>query len=750
MKQHLLIICLLFSYTALHSKTVFVKDVTALQVANKEAQPGDTIVLQNGEWNNVTIKLDCNGTKEKPILFKAQHNGKVILTGFSKLYIGGNYIIVSGLFFTNGYAGEDAVINFRTNKRQLANNCRVTNCVINDFNNAKRTDENYWVAFYGKNNRLDNSSFINKKNIGVLLAVILDDDRSRENFHSIDHNYFGVRVPLASNGGEIIRVGVSEHCQYNSNTFIEDNFFEHCDGETEIVSIKSCKNCIRNNVFKECQGSVVLRHGDFNNVENNIFLGNGKEGTGGVRIINKGQYVINNYFYKCKGVGFRSPLAIMNGIVNSPAHRYVAVTDAIIANNSFYDCSPISFCIGSDSERTVVPKNVQIFNNIFYNKKETQLYKAFDSIDGIGFKNNYATLNIAQQLPAGIIKQNISLQKFDMEGFPVVQAIAEITDSLKQAFSNREIDHASNKIGYSNLAQLKKVVFNTQTEAGAKWYINAAIKEKATVKINCKTASEIRTVLQSSKNSEIILTGSEYVFDTPIIISKDIIFSSTSKAPLKFSFKDNDAPFFVKINAGNSLSFKNISFDLSFIHSKAFVNTDTAASSHHSNFSMKNCQVANCDAIFFEAAKSSVCDSIVVENCIFSTNSKTLFKLDNEVEKKGYYNVEKFKVTNCRFASNKNQLITILRSGRDESTLGPDFTFAFNKIDNCSSEKNLPLIELNGVQISVISKNIFNNNNAGKTLIRFQDNVQAVHLFSKNTLVQSGKIETNKYVQIIN
>jgi poly(beta-D-mannuronate) lyase len=57
-----------------------------------------------------------------------------------------------------------------------------------------------------------------KKNLGVLLAVILDDERSRENFHSIDHNYFGKRPPLASNGGEIIRVGVSQHCQFNSNT----------------------------------------------------------------------------------------------------------------------------------------------------------------------------------------------------------------------------------------------------------------------------------------------------------------------------------------------------------------------------------------------------------------------------------------------------------------------------------------------------------------------------------------------------
>jgi hypothetical protein len=84
-----------------------------------------------------------------------------------------------------------------------------------------------------------------EKNIGVLVAVILEDDRSRSNFHSIDHNYFGLRTPLASNGGEIIRVGVSEHCEFNSNTIIEANFFEKCDGETEIISIKSCQNIVK-------------------------------------------------------------------------------------------------------------------------------------------------------------------------------------------------------------------------------------------------------------------------------------------------------------------------------------------------------------------------------------------------------------------------------------------------------------------------------------------------------------------------
>jgi poly(beta-D-mannuronate) lyase len=142
-----------------------VKNQQELATANNRVKPGDIVILQNGEWKNVLLSLNCNGTKELPITFKAQTAGKVLITGNSKLKIGGSYIVVDGLYFFNGYAGAESVITFRNNADEIANNCRVTNTVINDFNNPKRLNENYWVSLYGKNNRLDHCSFFNKKNI---------------------------------------------------------------------------------------------------------------------------------------------------------------------------------------------------------------------------------------------------------------------------------------------------------------------------------------------------------------------------------------------------------------------------------------------------------------------------------------------------------------------------------------------------------------------------------------------------------
>ena len=55
--------CLVFCFNSI-AKTIVVKNTQELINANKEARPGDIIVLQNGEWNNVTLSLDCNSANK--------------------------------------------------------------------------------------------------------------------------------------------------------------------------------------------------------------------------------------------------------------------------------------------------------------------------------------------------------------------------------------------------------------------------------------------------------------------------------------------------------------------------------------------------------------------------------------------------------------------------------------------------------------------------------------------------------------
>ena len=69
-----------------------VKNNAELQEADKKALPGDTIVLKNGIWNDVLLSLNCQGTEDKPVIFRAETAGKVLITGKSRLEIGGSIL----------------------------------------------------------------------------------------------------------------------------------------------------------------------------------------------------------------------------------------------------------------------------------------------------------------------------------------------------------------------------------------------------------------------------------------------------------------------------------------------------------------------------------------------------------------------------------------------------------------------------------------------------------------------------------
>mgnify|MGYP000500061675 CR=1 FL=1 len=264
----------LLSTFDLAASTVRVESQDAYREAVKAAEPGDVIQLANGTWNDFEILFRGEGREGQPITLTAEEKGKVIISGQSNLRIAGKHLVVSGLVFKDGYTPTSEVISFRRNKDDLAYHSRVTETVIDGFNNPERTEADFWVIMYGKHNRFDHNHLIGKANRGVTMAVRLNTEESRENHHRIDHNYFGPRPNLGSNGGETLRIGTSHYSLIDSFTNVENNFFERCNGEVEIISNKSGHNVFRGNVFLESRGTLTLRHGNDNLVENNFFRSN--------------------------------------------------------------------------------------------------------------------------------------------------------------------------------------------------------------------------------------------------------------------------------------------------------------------------------------------------------------------------------------------------------------------------------------------------------------------------------------------
>lgn len=364
--------CLLFytyAFAAMSADYIY-SSTEASSISGKSFAAGDIITLRDGEWNNKALRLRGNGTQANPIIIRAQNAGKVIFTGSSTLSIEGKHIEISGFLFEgNSTVGKNHVITFA----KTSSNCRLTDSAIRNYNMVNQSawpdTDNKWISINGAYNRVDHCYFENKGNIGTLLVVWLVSGQPA--YHQIDSNHFYKRVALLDdddkelNGQETIRIGDSNTSMTNAYCTVENNFFEECDGEIEIISNKSCGNIYRNNVFYNNNGMLTLRHGNNCEVYGNYFLGRNLAKSGGVRIIGENHKVYNNYFQDIKGSGYRSSLCMVNGKSNSTLSEYYQVKNAFVAFNTFYNCSNV-FTIGFDGGKDLAPIGCTVAHNVIY------------------------------------------------------------------------------------------------------------------------------------------------------------------------------------------------------------------------------------------------------------------------------------------------------------------------------------------------------------------------------------------------
>jgi poly(beta-D-mannuronate) lyase len=193
--KKILFLCIsiaLLSFTKINNSNIIkVNNEQELKTAIANATAGDEIILANGVWKDIQIKFDSKGTKENPITLRAETSGKVSIEGVSDLKIGGTYLIVKGLYFRNGYTPSQTVIDFHIDSKKIANNCKVTDCVIEDFTQLNRVRDDHWVEFWGRYNALSNSYIAGKSNQGPTIMVILKGNEQINNYHKIINNHFG-------------------------------------------------------------------------------------------------------------------------------------------------------------------------------------------------------------------------------------------------------------------------------------------------------------------------------------------------------------------------------------------------------------------------------------------------------------------------------------------------------------------------------------------------------------------------------
>lgn len=302
---------------------------------------GEVVIWRNGTYDAQVLTLSGEGTTASAVVFRAESPGGVIFTGASKLEIQGSYIEVRDFWWKDPTPSGEHLIKFA----QGSSHNLLKNCAVTGYNSAyNATVGTKWVSLYGSNHTVTECTFDDKRNMGALCVVWVENGIKPQ--HTISNNYFSRPEIILdatnepANEQETIRIGDSSSSMQDAGCVIEKNHFYRCNGEAqEIVSNKTCGNRYSENLFFESKGTLTMRHGNNCTVSGNYFLGNDIVDTGGVRIIGEGHTVEDNYFERLNSVGYKAALCLVRGQADAALSGYWQVKNAVIRNNTFVDCA---------------------------------------------------------------------------------------------------------------------------------------------------------------------------------------------------------------------------------------------------------------------------------------------------------------------------------------------------------------------------------------------------------------------------
>jgi poly(beta-D-mannuronate) lyase len=362
--------------------------------------PGDTVIVENGTYNLSSLAISRSGCSLRPLVIMARNTGQAILNGATALVFKGlKYTTFKGFSFQSANIGTGVKLEACNHFRLTENNFALTestSCTWVYIGDVFASPDPIKSGY----NRVDHNIFNGKTQAGNY--VRMDGNINQQSqYDTIDHNHFMNNGPRADNEKESIRVGVSTLSKSSGFTIIEYNLFEDCDGDPEVVSIKSCDNTIRYNTFVRCLGTLCLRQGFRSVVEGNYFFGEGKTaifnggviGCGGIRVYAKDHKIINNYFHELTGYKWDAAITITNGDVTnasaSLADHYLPENLTVAFNTFVNNKSDIEIGFDNGGSYPLKPINCVVANNVVINNTNP-IIKSYSaaSLAGVSFSNN--------------------------------------------------------------------------------------------------------------------------------------------------------------------------------------------------------------------------------------------------------------------------------------------------------------------------------------------------------------------------
>lgn len=678
------------------------------QQALSGVRPGDTIVLKDGVWRDFQILFEGEGRAGQPITLTAETPGGVVLSGQSNLRLAGRHLLVSNLVFRDGWSPTGEVVSFRRSKEHRAVDSRVTGLVIDGYNKPDRATSDNWVALYGRDNRFDHNHLTGKTNVGTTLVVVRDEQQGLDNRHRIDHNYFGPRPNLGSNGGETMRVGTSADSLSASHTVVENNWFEGADGEVEIVSNKSGGNTYRGNVFYHSRGSMVLRHGDGNLVENNVFMGGGKPHTGGIRVINRNQTVRNNYMEGITGDGFTAALSVMHGVPDSPINRYHQVVGAVIENNTIIDARSLFLGAGMDAERSAPPIDSRFSHNLIVNPDGREPMRRLGDLSGVAFTDNVQSRDVA----------------------------------LVRGASGLLVPETPQGAGAS-----PDLVMIPRAETGVAWYpkdVQAVrLDQGVEIAVDPTEGALAAAVAVARPGDVLVLAPGRYAVDRTLTVGAPLTVRGSGQGRVEIAFS---RPSLFEMAKGGSLKLAGLTVsgaDAPDETGNAVIRVAPGSSAANFDLVLEDVEVrdltVNRGFNLIALGKGVMADRVLLRDVRVENITGSVISAAAETDDRGTYNAELVQIEGGAFRRIGGSLVDLYRGGTDESTFGPRLVIRGASLDRVGSADQ-PSILMRGVQHAELVDNILTDSGAVAFSHRVGEPVLAV---AGNRLIRTPEMQTD-------
>lgn len=357
---------------------VVTTSLDALQKAVAAAGPGDEIVLKNGTYT-ASAALTFSGvagTETKSVVIRAETVGGATIAGRTAVVIDKSaHVRLSGFRFTFQALADKGVQVKASHHVEIRDN---------HFELAETTLKNYWLVIDGAmvdgtaphHVTIARNAFRNKTQEGCFVVVYgRSSPYGIARNVTIEGNLFKGHSFAGSNGGEAIRFGDSNRQNDPTDSEIRGNLFEDCDGDVEVVSVKSTRLKVWGNTLRSNQGSIVLRHGDSCQVVGNFLLGN----IGGIRIYGDNQAVVGNHLagntnlkpdgsvsssYATLGIGMGSQADLADG-----ENTYDQPSGGIVAFNTLVDNNSRGLEVVKIKTETFAPTAMGILNNVVVSDK---------------------------------------------------------------------------------------------------------------------------------------------------------------------------------------------------------------------------------------------------------------------------------------------------------------------------------------------------------------------------------------------